>query len=104
MAAEDLQHGLRVGGVLVAGQQFRRPPAEAAAHPLQQQGRVVRRALADDHFQDQAVVGAQGDVVPLLATKPARLAAAVIDNRSQDPIFIPGEDDPEHPPILPLAK
>ena len=30
--------------------------------------------------------------------------AAVIDNRSQDPIFIPGEDDPEHPPILPLAK
>ncbi|HSE63184.1 MAG TPA: hypothetical protein VLG15_06185, partial [Thermoanaerobaculia bacterium] len=30
--------------------------------------------------------------------------AAVIDNRSQDPIFIPGEDDPEHPPIVPLAK
>jgi len=29
--------------------------------------------------------------------------AAVIDNRSQDPIFIPGEDDPEHPPIVPLA-
>ena len=29
--------------------------------------------------------------------------AAVIDNRSQDPIFIPGEDDPEHPPITPLA-
>jgi hypothetical protein len=30
--------------------------------------------------------------------------AAVIDNRSQDPIFIPGEDDPEKPPIVPLAK
>jgi hypothetical protein len=30
--------------------------------------------------------------------------AAVIDNRSQDPIFVPGEDDPEHPPIVPLAK
>jgi photosystem II stability/assembly factor-like uncharacterized protein len=29
--------------------------------------------------------------------------AAVIDNRSQDPIFIPGEDDPEHPPIVPLG-
>lgn len=29
--------------------------------------------------------------------------AAVLDNRSQDPIFIPGEDDPEHPPIVPLA-
>jgi hypothetical protein len=29
--------------------------------------------------------------------------AAVIDNRSQDPIFIPGEDDPEHPPIVPFA-
>jgi hypothetical protein len=29
--------------------------------------------------------------------------AAVIDNRSQDPIFLPGEDDPEHPPIVPLA-
>jgi hypothetical protein len=28
--------------------------------------------------------------------------AAVIDNRSQDPIFVPGEDDPEHPPIVPL--
>jgi photosystem II stability/assembly factor-like uncharacterized protein len=28
--------------------------------------------------------------------------AAVIDNRSQDPIFIPGEDDPDHPPIVPL--
>ena len=28
--------------------------------------------------------------------------AAVIDNRSQDPIFIPGEDDPEKPPIVPL--
>ncbi|MDQ5858548.1 MAG: hypothetical protein M3542_09790 [Acidobacteriota bacterium] len=27
--------------------------------------------------------------------------AAVIDNRSQDPIFIPGEDDPEKPPIRP---
>jgi hypothetical protein len=30
--------------------------------------------------------------------------AAVIDNRSQDPIFIPGEDDPEHPPIVPLGS
>jgi hypothetical protein len=30
--------------------------------------------------------------------------AAVIDNRSQDPIFVPGEDDPEHPPIVPLAR
>jgi hypothetical protein len=29
--------------------------------------------------------------------------AAVIDNRSQDPIFIPGEDDPEKPPIVPLT-
>jgi photosystem II stability/assembly factor-like uncharacterized protein len=29
--------------------------------------------------------------------------AAVIDNRSQDPIFIPGQDDPEHPPIVPFA-
>ncbi|HEX9303836.1 MAG TPA: hypothetical protein VGA31_05240, partial [Thermoanaerobaculia bacterium] len=29
--------------------------------------------------------------------------AAVIDNRSQDPIFIPGEDDPGHPPIVPLG-
>lgn len=29
--------------------------------------------------------------------------AAVIDNRSQDPIFIPGEDDPEKPPIRPLV-
>jgi hypothetical protein len=29
--------------------------------------------------------------------------AAVIDNRSQDPIFIPGEDDPEHPPIVPFG-
>ena len=29
--------------------------------------------------------------------------AAVIDNRSQDPIFIPGEDDPEKPPIRPSA-
>ena len=29
--------------------------------------------------------------------------AAVIDNRSQDPILIPGEDDPEHSPITPLA-
>ncbi|HEX9286701.1 MAG TPA: hypothetical protein VF999_05475, partial [Thermoanaerobaculia bacterium] len=28
--------------------------------------------------------------------------AAVIDNRSQDPVFIPGEDDPDHPPIVPL--
>jgi hypothetical protein len=26
----------------------------------------------------------------------------VIDNRSQDPTFIPGEDDPDHPPIVPL--
>jgi hypothetical protein len=30
--------------------------------------------------------------------------AAVIDNRSQDPIFIPGEDDPEHPPIVPSRR
>jgi photosystem II stability/assembly factor-like uncharacterized protein len=30
--------------------------------------------------------------------------AAVIDNRSQDPIFIPGEDDPEHPPIVPFSR
>ena len=30
--------------------------------------------------------------------------AAVIDNRSQDPIFVPGEDDPEHPPITPFAR
>jgi len=29
--------------------------------------------------------------------------APVIDNRSQDPVFIPGEDDPEHPPIVPFA-
>ncbi|MEO8347491.1 MAG: hypothetical protein ABI610_01165 [Acidobacteriota bacterium] len=29
--------------------------------------------------------------------------AAVIDNRSQDPIFIPGEDDPEKPPIRPTS-
>jgi photosystem II stability/assembly factor-like uncharacterized protein len=29
--------------------------------------------------------------------------AAIIDNRSQDPIFVPGEDDPEKPPIVPLA-
>ncbi len=30
--------------------------------------------------------------------------AAVIDDRSQDPIFIPGEDDPEHPPITPSEE
>jgi hypothetical protein len=30
--------------------------------------------------------------------------AAVIDNRTQDPIFIPGEDDPEHPPIVPFSE
>lgn len=30
--------------------------------------------------------------------------AAVIDNRSQDPIFIPGEDDPEKPPIRPTSE
>jgi photosystem II stability/assembly factor-like uncharacterized protein len=29
--------------------------------------------------------------------------AAIIDNRSQDPIFVPGEDDPEHPPIVPFG-
>jgi hypothetical protein len=29
--------------------------------------------------------------------------AAVINNRSQDPIFVPGEDDPEKPPIVPLT-
>jgi photosystem II stability/assembly factor-like uncharacterized protein len=29
--------------------------------------------------------------------------AAIVDNRSQDPIFIPGEDDPEKPPIVPFA-
>lgn len=32
---------------------------------------------------------------------PISSYAAVIDNRSQDPIFIPGEDDPEKPPIRP---
>ena len=30
--------------------------------------------------------------------------AVVIDNRSQDPIFVPGEDDPEHPPIMPFGS
>jgi hypothetical protein len=35
---------------------------------------------------------------------PVFAYAAVIDNRSQDPIFVPGEDDPEHPPIVPLAR
>jgi photosystem II stability/assembly factor-like uncharacterized protein len=29
--------------------------------------------------------------------------AAIIDNRSQDPIFVPGEDDPEKPPIEPFS-
>jgi hypothetical protein len=29
--------------------------------------------------------------------------AAIVDNRSQDPIFIPAEDDPEKPPIVPLT-
>lgn len=28
---------------------------------------------------------------------------AVVDNRSQDPIFIPAEDDPEKPPTVPLG-
>jgi hypothetical protein len=30
--------------------------------------------------------------------------AAIIDNRSQDPIFVLGEDDPEHPPITALGR
>jgi hypothetical protein len=29
---------------------------------------------------------------------------AVIDNRSQDPIFIPAEDDPGKPPTVPLGR
>jgi hypothetical protein len=29
---------------------------------------------------------------------------AVVDNRSQDPIFIPAEDDPEKPPTVPLGR
>jgi hypothetical protein len=29
---------------------------------------------------------------------------AVVDNRSQDPIFIPAEDDPEKPPTVPLGS
>jgi hypothetical protein len=38
------------------------------------------------------------------ALLPLFTYAAIIDNRSQDPIFVLGEDDPEHPPILPLGR
>jgi hypothetical protein len=34
---------------------------------------------------------------------PLFACAAVIDNRSQNPIFLPVENDPEKPPIVPLV-
>jgi len=38
------------------------------------------------------------------ALLPLFTYAAIVDNRSQDPIFVLGEDDPEHPPIVPLGR
>src|SRR5262249_53701969 len=76
-AAEDRQQRLRVGGVLVTGDQLRHPAAPPAAHALQQQRGVVPEALADDDLKDQAAVGVEGGVVPLVAGEPVGLGVGV---------------------------
>ncbi len=74
-------------------------------------GQTARLFAPREFFQVNDVFGFLGVSAPVETAYclvegsellPLFAYAAVLDNRSQDPIFIPGEDDPEHPPIVAL--
>jgi photosystem II stability/assembly factor-like uncharacterized protein len=82
---------------------------DGAGNPIGQTARLFgpREAFqVNDIFAFLNVSGAVETAYCLIEGSellPLFTYAAVIDNRSQDPIFVPGEDDPEKPPIVPLT-
>jgi hypothetical protein len=71
-------------------------------------GRVTRRLKAHQALQVNDIFGALGITVDVPAAyclvqgdgvHPVLAYAAVIDNQSQDPFFVVGQDDPESPLI-----